>query len=287
MNKEEKNSKLKKALYRKASAEKGMAVWSKGIKIYSDFIDTCKDVTRDLSIDEATRNEARVKMHEAQVPLNHYITSFKLAQREIEHYILPEIENLTTEEEREGLAFKDLQKEYEDISNNEYFTKLEKQPDNVELEGVNKSLNEHIELLETMIEGCKERADKSKDTYEKAKINLDMFKYTLQLQTNKKRLKERLDYYNNQFKPRYEAEMKEAEQYLDLLIERANELVRLQVDIKLPFLLQEYEKNKEDEEKKWLFYTALKSRINNISKEMRKNKHLFKGKMHLAKPIVE
>lgn len=287
MNKEEKNSKLKKALYRKSSAEKGMAVWSKGITIYSDFIDSCKKVTRDLSIDEAVRNEARVKMHEAQIPLNHYITSFKLAQREIEHYILPEIENLTTEEEREGLAFKDLEKEYEAIAKNEYFVNLEKQPDNVELEGVNKSLAEHIELLEYLIKSAPDRIAAEKDEYEKGKLKIDLFKYNLQLETNKKRLKERLDYYNNQFKPRYDAEMKEAEQYLDKLIERANELVRLQVDIKLPFLLQEYEKNKEDEEKKWLFYTALKTRINNISKEMRKNKHMFKGKMHLAKPIVE
>ena len=287
MNKEENEAKLKKALYRKSSAEKGMAIWSKGIAIYTDFIESCKNVTRNLSVEDAIRNEARLKMHEAKIPLNHYITSFKLAQREIEHYILPEIEKLTTEEERKGLAFQDLEKEYAELANNEYFVELVKQPDNVELEGVNKSLKEHIDLLESLIVGISSKIDGEKDEYEKSKLKLSLFTYTLQLQTNKKRLRERLDYYENQFKPRYDAEMREAEKYLDKLLERANELVRLQVDIKLPFLLQEYEKNKEDKEKKWLFYTALKSRINNISKEMRKNKHLFKGKMHLAKKIVD
>jgi len=44
MNKEENEAKLKKALYRKSSAEKGMAIWSKGIAIYTDFIDNSAGV---------------------------------------------------------------------------------------------------------------------------------------------------------------------------------------------------------------------------------------------------
>ena len=81
--------------------------------------------------------------------------------------------------------------------------------------------------------------------------------------------------------------MKEADIYLDALLERAKEIIKLGIDVKLSFVLQEYEKNKHDKEKVWLFYTTLKSRLKKISKEMRKNKGQFKGNMHLAKSIVE
>ena len=86
--------------------------------------------------------------------------------------------------------------------------------------------------------------------------------------SNSKRLSERNDYYYNVFKPKFDKEMIEADKYLPLLLERAKELVKLNVDIKLNFLLDEYEKNKSDREKVWLFYTALKSRLKRIAKEM-------------------
>ena len=80
--------------------------------------------------------------------------------------------------------------------------------------------------------------------------------------------------------------MEEADKNLELMLERAREIVKLNIDIKLNFLLVEYEKNKGDREKVWLFYTALKARLNRVAKEMRRNKGQFKGKMHLAKEII-
>ena len=80
--------------------------------------------------------------------------------------------------------------------------------------------------------------------------------------------------------------MIEADKNLESLLERAKEIIKLGIDIKLKFLLDEYEKNKKDREKVWLFYTALKSRLNKIGVEMMKNKSQFKDNMHLAEPIV-
>jgi hypothetical protein len=276
---------LEKLLYRKKSTEKLLEIWSKGIKIYTEFTDTCEAALKDESRED--RNEIRVKLHEARIPLNHYITSFKLARREYDHHIIPEIEKVASKEEQMSIDFKDLEAKANELAQNEIFAKHDKQPDNVELIQVNESLKQHIQLLKSLIAECAGKAVTTEDNYEKAKLNLDVFKWQLQLITNEKRLEEREDYYNNQFKPVYDKEMKEADQYLDALIERANEIVKLGIDVKLTFLLQEYEKNKEDKEKVWLFYTTLKSRLKKIGKEMRKNKSQFKGNMHLAKTIVE
>jgi len=278
-------NKLEKLLYRKSATEKLLNIWSKGIKIYTEFIDTCEATLKDESRTDLT--EIRMKIHEARIPLNHYITSFKLARREYDNHIIPEIEKETTEEDRNGIEFKDLEAEANKLAQNEIFAKHEKQPDNVELIAVNDSLEKHIQLLENLVLNASAKVLNTDDTYEKAKLNLDIFKWQLNLITNKKRLEERLNYYTNQFKPVYDREMAEADIYLEALIERAHDLINLGVDIKLSFLLQEYEKNKGDKEKVWLFYTTLKSRLKKIGKEMRKNKGQFKGKMHLAKTIVD
>jgi len=139
-----------------------------------------------------------------------------------------------------------------------------------------------------LIESANLKIQESTDEYEKAKLKLNVFKYNLHIQTNKKRLYEREDYYVNQFKPKYDKDMEEADMYLEKLLERAREIVKLDssLDFKLGFLLQEYEKNKDDREKVWLFYTALKSRLKKIGKEMRRNKGSFKGNMHLSKDII-
>ena len=279
-------NKLEKLLYRKKSTEYLLNIWSKGIKIYTEFVDTCDAVLKDESRSKMELSEIKIKRHEAEIPLNHYITSFKLARREYDHHIIPEIEKLATKEEQEGVLFIDLEKQAEELAKSEIFANHNKQPDNVELIQVNESLKNHISLLETLISESEKKISETKDNYEKAKLKLDVFKWQLQVVTNKKRLYEREDYYYNQFKPVYDKEMEEADKYLDALIERAKEIVELGIDVKLTFLLQEYEKNKSDKEKVWLFYTTLKSRLNKIGKEMRKNKSQFKGKMHLAKSII-
>lgn len=279
---------LEKLLYRKSSLENLMNIWTYGIKLYSEYIDNCKKIVGDKNSSEFDVIEAKKNIHEAQIPLKHYITSHKLALRERDHYLLPEIEKHISEEEKKNVDFDSLKKQLEELAEIEIYGNYQKQPENVELIGVSKDIQNHIELLQESIDACAEAIQKSKDEYETSKLKLDMFKMNLQLMTNNKRLKERQDYYYNVFKPKYDKDMVEAEEYLPKLLDRAKEIVKEGIDIKLGFLLQEYEKNKEDKEKVWLFYTALKSRLKKIGKEMRKpqNKGALKGKMHLAKDII-
>jgi len=279
-------NKLEKLLYRKSSIEKLMSIWSMGIKMYSEYIDACKAVTKDETRSVLERAEAYKNIHEADIPLKHYITSYKLSQREYENHIVPEIEKTVTAEEKESIEFQDLTKKTEELADIEIFAEHGKRPENVELIDVLNDIRKHSDLLRTLIDSAHKKASETKDPYELAKLNLDVFKYNLHLMSNIKRIAERENYYNNQFKPKYDKDMQEADLFLEKLLERAREIVRLSIDIKLSFLLEEYEKNKHDREKVWLFYTALKSRLKRIGKEMRRNKGQFKGNMHLAEDIV-
>lgn len=281
------NTELKKLeglLYRKEVTEKLMGIWQKGIKTYSDLRKVSLEVANDDSRTELERCQAKVDIHEMEVPLKHYVTSFKLSKREYENFIIPEIEKLVSEEDKEKIEFTDLEVKAKELATVEVFGHS-KQPENIELVEVNDSLTKHIELLKSIIEETEAKAASTEDNYERAKLELDLFKYNLHFISNKKRLTERVSYYNEQFLPKYNKDMEEAEEYLDKYLDRAKELISLGVDVKLQFLLDEYEKNKSDKEKVWLFFTALKSRINKISKEMRKNKSKFKGQMHLAESI--
>ena len=76
--------------------------------------------------------------------------------------------------------------------------------------------------------------------------------------------------------------MKEADERLEEMLSIGHKMVKFGIDPKLTFMLQEYENHKEDEEKVWLFYTALKSRLKSIAKAMRKDPSGFKGNMNLA-----
>jgi hypothetical protein len=279
-------NKLEKLLYRKESTEKLMSIWNTGIKMYSQYIEACKVVSNDESNTEIERASAIVDIHEAEIPLKHYITSWKLAEREYFSYIIPEIEKLATEEEQDSIEFKDAKVLVSELAEIEIFGSHSKMPENIELIEVNKDIEIHIDLLKNMIESSSELMNKTEDKYLHAKLGLDIFKFNLQLVSNRKRLTERQDYYYNHFKPKYDLDMIEADKNLESLLERAKEIIKLGIDIKLKFLLDEYEKNKEDREKVWLFYTALKSRLNKIGVEMMKNKSQFKDNMHLAEPIL-
>lgn len=278
--------KLEKLLYRKATLERLMNIWSKGIVLYNKYIDACKAVMADSNRTKLERAEAEKNMHEADIPLKHYITSFKLAKRDYEHYVIPEIEGLASERQKEEeIEFEDLNKKAEELAQLEVFG-YKKRPDNVELVDINNDLAHHIKLLKTLIEESNKKLQAEEDSYEKAKLEMAIYKYNLHLITAQKRLDERQEYYIKQFKPKYDKDMEECAIYLDQLLERAKQYVELEIDIKLPFLLQEYEKNKADKEKTWLFYTALKSRLRKIAKEMRKHPDKFKKHMHLSKDII-
>ena len=65
-------------------------------------------------------------------------------------------------------------------------------------------------------------------------------------------------------------------------------IINLGIDPSLQFLLIEYEKHKEEKDKLWLFYMALKKRLLEIQNYISENKKQFKLKdLQLAEYKVE
>ena len=87
----------------------------------------------------------------------------------------------------------------------------------------------------------------------------------------RKRLNERKEYYLKTFLPKYKIELAEAKEKLDYYLEIAKEVASLNVDYRMKFLLDEYEKHKNEEENLWLFFTALKTRLKNVQEELQKS----------------
>ena len=98
-----------------------------------------------------------------------------------------------------------------------------------------------------------------------------MFDSINHIQTLRKRLNERKEYYVDTFLPKYKIELAEAKSRLKKYLEMAEEVVKLNIDYRMKFLLDEYDKHKKEEENLWLFYTALKTRLKNIQEELLKS----------------
>ena len=96
---------LEKLLYRKKSCEKLMSIWHTGIKAYSVFLDEQKKIIDNESKSKIEKSTARVIIYDNELKLNNFITQYKLTKRELVHYLLPKIEEIATEEEKEKISF--------------------------------------------------------------------------------------------------------------------------------------------------------------------------------------
>ena len=162
------DNKLNNLLYRKSMTFKLMGIWSKGIKMYSEYVEECKKVIeKNILNDDSQKYLAltlKKSIHEAEIPMKHYITSFKQAKIEYENYIIPEIEKLVTDKEKETIEFKDAEKLADELSNIEIYGSHSKQPDNVEIIQVNEDIKQHIGLLKSLIDSTSKQASQTKDS---------------------------------------------------------------------------------------------------------------------------
>lgn len=271
-------NKLEKLLHRKAFIETQQPILQKAITIYSNYWTATKD-----QIIKETDSFKKIKLEkelfEAEIVLKNNISLFKEVHREYQDYILPTISQLEPEYKGEAFKFKEQAEEYAEI---EVYGEVDKAPDNVEHIEMIDSFKKQENLLENLIQSITEKI-KNAEGYEKALLEKQLFDYNLNLINICKRRKDREEYYYNVFFPRYQKDMEGIDEKLPKLLEQADEIVKMGIDFKLNFMIQEWEKHKHDKEKVWLFYTALEARLKSIKKEMRRNKGSFKGKMKVAK----
>lgn len=271
-------NKLEKLIHRKSFIESQQPILQKAITIYSNYWSETK-----IQIEKTENNFEKLKLEkdlfEAEITLKNNISLFKEIQREYTEHIIPSISQLAPEFDEKAFDFKEKAKEYAEI---EIYGKVEKEPDNVEHVEMIESFKSQEKLLENLIGEISEKI-KTVEGYDKAILEKQLFDYNLNLINICKRRKDREEYYYNVFYPRFKEDMKDIDIKLPKLLEQAKEIVKIGIDIKLNFMIEEWEKHKHDKEKVWIFYTALDARLKSIKKEMRKNKGSFKGKMKVAR----
>lgn len=274
---------LTKLLYRKKMLESAMNKSGQGADAYSNLHTAIeKELSERTDLSELEYNRLEVEKQEVGLKASQHISYFKESKRLYENEIIPKIEELISEEDKSSVVFIDCEKKAEALKKHELYGNTSVKPENVQHIDVIESLKKSISVFENLIDETTSKLKKSKGL-EKAILERNLFDYKLEITNKTKRLNKRVDYYENQFLPIYSKDMKECDERLENYLDIAKQFVTLGIDAKLQFVLQEYEKHKEDDQSLWLFYTALKARLSSIAKNMRRNKGNFKGSMHLAK----
>lgn len=282
---DEKSKEIKNLLYRKNILENLIERNAKTITLYGEYVEELKKSIKDEKTSELDRLKMQIELDKHQWELRNFISQYKSNQREYAHAVKVELDRVTNGNGVDGVQFKNLEKEAENLAHIELYGKTVKMGDKTELVEIIKSEKDFIKILEKFVKTAKTESKKLK-AYEKAKLEKEIFETEIHIQTLQKRLSNRVDYYENQFLPMFERELAEANEKLELYINRANLIIKEGLDVSLPLLLKERSRHQETDETKWLFYTALKNRIHSFISEIKSQKGInLKKYQHIIKPI--
>lgn len=283
--------KLQKLLYRKATLEHDIFTRLAGANSYSKYVDAVTGKLDDLKgKNKKDADILRLEMYKNIVTLRELISVYKELQREYEHFIIPSISD-TAEKlgiELEGQEMINFAEKANEMVSKEHLNAVELLPANEELPQMIISYRALIELTEKVLDQSKKRLERGDlDELERSKLELFVYTENLRLSVLKRRHNARVEYHEKQFLPVYEKDMAEAKTLLPAYMSRAKEICRLGIDPKLCSMLQQYDSHKDDQEKKWLFYTALRKRVEEIRDYVLLNPDKTKHIQHLSNPITD
>lgn len=281
-------TKIEKLFYRKEVLEYTLKQYEKGSQIYIEYCESIKHKLKNKDFDsDYEKLKLETELIESELIAKNNITNYKNQLMEYKEILIPEFErekdNLKKELEKDEIDFIDYEQNSKDLAEYDLFGKTTPTPPNVELPKIISDIEKYIEILENYKTECSKELKLNSKGYNGAKLRKEMYDTILHITTLRKRLSERKEYYIDTFLPQYNKDLLEAERNLDKYIIIAKEIIKLNIDVKLKFLLDEYDKHKNDKETLWLFYTALKTRLSNIKSEL--NKSLKKPKIALMKEI--
>ena len=283
--KEIKNKELVNLLYRKQMLEAIMETTSKQIVLNENLRSEIESKIKDENLTSLERCRLEVELDKQKWEVRNFVTTFKSNKREYEHYIKKRIEEIGKGVlSKDEVVFIESEKLAKDLVEYEIYGKTSQQADNIEFSEIIESEKEYIKILEKLLKENKKECKKAKG-YELAKLEKEQFDTEVHIKVLTKRLNSRIEYYTEQFLPVYKKELAEAKEKIEDYYNRGLEISKLGVDIQISFLLQKYEEHKTDEEKLWLYYTALRNRVDAIIKEIKSNHKNDKKLMVLTRPI--
>jgi hypothetical protein len=282
----EENKELVGLLYKKQVSESSMEKYAKGFTIYSNLCEAIKTTLKDKKLSKLEKGRLQTELDKAEWEARIFGTNYKSTQREYQHNLMPSIEKIATEDDKKSIKFIAYKEEADKLAKNEIFGKCVKYPANIEHPQIIDSIKFLIENLEsTNIEIHRKLVNDNLSELEICKLQKEIFDNDIHIQTLKKRLANREDYYYNQFMPIYTVELAEAKEKLEAYYERGCKIAEKQIDPQLPFILQRYEDHRYEDEKIWLYFGALKSRVNGIIEEIKSDKTKYKDLIYLTDPI--
>lgn len=273
-------------LYKKDMSEKLMETFAKGVTLHSELIKEIKMKLESKKLSKLERVKLQIELNENEWKARQFSERFKLTRRDYQHYVIPQVDKIATDEEKQTIEFINHQKEAEKLAEYEMFGKAVKLPANIEHPFVIKNLEEQIENVYSFIDQARIVLNEGGLTfYESSKLKIELFDKELQLKTLIKRLNSRNEYYMEQFLPVYKVELAEAKEKVEAYYKRGNLIAKTGIDVQLQFILDKYSEHVNDEEKLWLYYTSLKNRVNGIIEEIKKDKVQLKELQYLTEPI--
>jgi hypothetical protein len=280
------NKELVGLLYKKQVSESSMEKYAKGFTIYSDLCEAIKVELKNKKLSKLEKGRLQTELDKAEWEARIFGTNYKSTQREYQHNLMPSIEKIATDEDKKSIKFIAYKEEADKLAKNEIFGKCVKYPANIEHPQIIDSIKFLIENLEsTNIEIHRKLVNDNLSELEICKLQKEIFDNDIHIQTLKKRLANREDYYYNQFMPIYTVELAEAKEKLEAYYERGCKIAEKQIDVQLPFILQRYEDHRYEDEKIWLYFGALKNRVNGIIDEIKSDTTKYKDLIYLTEPI--
>jgi hypothetical protein len=280
------NKELVGLLYKKQVSESSMEKYAKGFTIYSDLCQAIKVELKNKKLSKLEKGRLETELDKAEWEARIFGTNYKSTQREYQHNLMPSIEKIASDEDKKSIKFIAYKEEADKLAKNEIFGKCVKYPANIEHPQIIDSIKFLIENLEnTNIELIEKLVNDELSKLEICKLQKEIFDNEIHIQTLKKRLANREEYYYNQFMPIYTVELAEAKEKLESYYERGCKIAEKQIDPQLPFILQRYEDHRYEDEKIWLYFGALKSRVNGIIDEINSDKTKYKDLIYLTEPI--
>ena len=282
----EENKELVGLLYKKQVSESSMEKYAKGFSIYSNLCEAIKTKLKDKKLSKLEKSRLETELDKSEWQARIFGANYKSTQREYQHNLMPSIEKIATDEDKKSIKFIAYKEEADKLAKNEIFGKCVKYPANVEHPQIINSIKFLIENLEnTNTELIEKLVNDELSKLEMCKLEKELFDNEIHVQTLKKRLANREDYYYNQFMPVYTVELAEAKEKLEAYYERGCKIAEKQIDPQLPFILQRYEDHRYEDEKIWLYFGALKARVNSIIEEINSDKTKYKDLIHLTEPV--
>jgi|SRR3990167_3374892 len=265
-------TKLEKLLYRKSVIESVLPIYQKGAETYKCLVDVLE---RELpnTTDEVEKSRMAIEILENREKARGFITSFKLNKREYEDYIIPSLQQEREMEEKDGEAYKAIMESMKELAKSELYSDTVVKHENEEQIKIIDSLEKHCSILEQLIDGINNKLEETfVDPLTGLRLEKELFDAQLNILANRKRLSERKNYYYNTFLPKYQSELKEAQENFDTVKKEAEELAEVSKDMGLQGMLIKMRTEMKSDDDKWATYIALKDRIAFVRKALKKGR---------------